>query len=92
MDDSALSAISLPLDGQGQELPFAGQAVVLSRLDYIELKAQLNFYKTQHERALVREAALQKELEQVKAKIRDLNQRLYGRKSNQSAKLPVVLP
>lgn len=40
MDDSALTAVSLPLAEQEEDLPFAGEAVVLSRLDYIELKAQ----------------------------------------------------
>jgi hypothetical protein len=41
--------------GQCDDLPFAREAVVLSKLDYIELKSQLNFYKAQHERALARE-------------------------------------
>jgi transposase len=84
MDDSAALPVALPLTEQCDELPFAREAVVLSKLDYIELKSQLNFYKAQHERALAREAALQQQLEQEKAKVRDLNQRLYGRKSEQA--------
>jgi len=84
MDGSALTTASEPLAEQGDDLPFARETVVLSKLDYIELNAQRNFYKAQHERALAREAALQRQLEQAKAKIRDLNQRLYGRKSEQS--------
>ena len=84
MDDSAALPVALPLAEQCDDLPFAREAVVLSKLDYIELKSQLNFYKAQHERALAREAALQQQLEQEKAKVRDLNQRLYGRKSEQT--------
>ena len=83
MDDSTAIPVALPLAEQCDDLPFAREAVVLSKLDYIELKSQLNFYKAQHERALAREAALQQQLEQERAKVRDLNQRLYGRKSEQ---------
>lgn len=84
MDDSTLTSSFSSLARQTEDLPFAKESVVLSRLDYIELKAQLNFYKAQHERALAREEVLKKQLEQEKAKVRDLNQRLYGRKSEQT--------
>ena len=84
MDDSALTADSPPLAKPGEDPPFAGEAVVLSKLEHIELKSQLNFYKAQHERALAREAALKQQLAQEQAKVRDLNQRLYGRKSEQT--------
>jgi transposase len=84
MDDSASLSASPPLTEQCADPPFAREAVVLSKLDYIELQSQRNFYKTQHERALAREAELRRQLEQEKAKVRDLNQRLYGRKSEQA--------
>jgi transposase len=84
MDDPALRFASPPLAEQCDDLPFAREAVVLSKLDYIELKSQCNFYKTQHERALVREAELKLQLAREQAKVRDLNQRLYGRKSEQT--------
>ena len=84
MDDSALLSVSPPLTEQCDDLPFAREAVVLSKLEFIELQSQRNFYKTQHARALVREAELKQQLERERAKVRDLNQRLYGRKSEQS--------
>ena len=84
MDDPTLRFVSPPLAEQCDDLPFAREAVVLSKLEFIELQSQRNFYKTQHARALVREAELQQQLEQEKAKVRDLNQRLYGRKSEQA--------
>ena len=84
MDDSAFLSVSPPLTEQCDDLPFAREAVVLSKLDYVELRSQCNFYKTQHERALVREAELKLQLAQEQAKVRDLNQRLYGRKSEQT--------
>ncbi|MCP4828954.1 MAG: IS66 family transposase [Proteobacteria bacterium] len=84
MDDSAFLSVSPPLTEQCDDLPFAREAVVLSKQDYVELRSQCNFYKTQHERALVREAELKLQLAQEQAKVRDLNQRLYGRKSEQT--------
>ena len=84
MDDSAAFPDAPPLADQYDDRPFAREAVVLSKLEYIELRSQLNFFKTQHERALVREAELKRQLEQERVKVRDLNQRLYGRKSEQS--------
>ena len=84
MDNSAVTVASPPLAEQCEDSPFARETVVLSKRDYIELNAQLNFYKAQHERALAREAALNKQLEQERARVRDLKQRLFGRKSEQS--------
>ena len=69
MDDSASLSASPPLTEQCADPPFAREAVVLSKLDYIELQSQRNFYKTQHERALAREAELRRQLEQEKAKV-----------------------
>jgi transposase len=83
MDDVATLPEAPPLADQRDDRPFANEAVVLSKLDYIELKAQCNSYKALFERALEREADLQRELENERAKVRDLKQRLYGRKSEQ---------
>lgn len=84
MDNSASTSVSFPLAVPCNDPPFAREFVTLSKLEYIELKSKLNFYQTQHERALKREAILKKQLEQERAKIRDLNQRLYGKKSERT--------
>jgi transposase len=81
-DAAALSETRSPAD-QRDDRPFANEVLVLSKLDYIELKARCNSYKALFERALEREADLKRELDQERAKVRDLNQRLYGRKSEQ---------
>lgn len=74
MGDSAFAAVSPPLAEHREDPPFAREAVVLSKLEYVELKSQRNFYKAQHERVLAREASLKK-LERERVKVRDLNQR-----------------
>ena len=48
------------------------------------LKCDKNYYKSQHERAKVREELLKQEIQQLKARIRYLAQKLYGRKSEKN--------
>ena len=73
-----------PVNGRGAT-PFSQQTVVLTKQAYIQLKWEANYWRRQHERLLEREAALKAEVEVHQATIRDLQQRLYGIKSEQSA-------
>ncbi len=81
----ALPSTELPILPAKERVPFAHESVVLPKQDYIELKWQAHYWKEQHTRAVAREAQLNKELEQYKARVRDLEQRLYGKKSEKSA-------
>jgi transposase len=65
--------------------PFSQQTVVLTKQAYIELKWEANYWRAQHARLVEREAALKTEVETLQATIRDLNQRLYGTKSEKSS-------
>src|SRR6266850_907245 len=65
--------------------PFSQQTVVLTKQDYIELKWEANYWRAQHARLVEREAALKGDVEALQSTIRDLTQRLYGAKSEQSA-------
>src|SRR6266850_2988021 len=65
--------------------PFSQQTVMLTKQAYIELKWEANYWRAQHARLLEREAALKAEVETLHATIRDLNQRLYGTKSEKAA-------
>jgi transposase len=67
------------------ETPFAQQRVWLTKQEHIQLKSDVAFWKAQHGRAVARERALEKELEKARGEIRDLRQRLYGRKSEKAA-------
>ncbi len=71
---------------QKADVPFAKEIVVLTKQEHIELKHQISFFKAQHHRALEREARLKKQLEHERAKVRDLTQRLYGKKSEKICK------
>ena len=56
-------------------------AVRRLRLQLIELRLQANYYRTQHQRAVQREADLKEQVRLLQGEIRELKRRLYGRKS-----------
>jgi len=58
--------------------------VTVNKAEYIQLKWEANHRKAQFERASKRIVELEKELEAAQATIRDLKQRLYGKKSEKS--------
>ena len=77
-------ATSAPVSGE-KATPFSQQTVMLTKQDYIALKWEAKYWRAQHARLVKREAALKAQVEGLEAQIRDLNQRLYGKKSEQSA-------
>ena len=72
-----------PVNGHGTT-PFSQQTVVLTKQAYIELKWKANYWQAQYEQLLQREAALKAQVAAHEATIRDLKQRLYGKKSEKS--------
>lgn len=65
--------------------PFSQQVVVLTKQVYIELKWKANYWQAQYERLLQRESDLKAQVATHEATIRDLKQRLYGKKSEKSS-------
>ena len=65
-------------------LPFEQKLVTLTKKDYIELKWQAAFWKTQHERVLAREEILKEQLRQKEAMISNLKQHLYDKKGEKT--------
>ena len=64
--------------------PFDMEPVVLTKREYIELQCQVNYWKAQHARSVQREQALTEQLNEALAKNRDLNQRLFGKKTEKN--------
>jgi transposase len=80
-----VNSISDLATGNGNDAtPFSQQSVVLTKQASIELTWQAKDWRAQHEQSLKREAALTAQVEALEATVRDLNQRLYGPKSEQS--------
>lgn len=63
---------------------FANETATISKQEYIELKAAAARYKELHARSLKREEELKREIEQLKATVRDLQQKLYGKQSEKT--------
>jgi transposase len=55
------------------------------RLQLVELRLQANYWRAQHQRAVQREADLKAEVQRLQGEIRELERRLYGRKSETSS-------
>ena len=86
IDVSATAAIASRLTEatEKEQQPFSSRQVLLSQAEFIQLKWDANYWKAQHERSCLREEELKKELAYKEAKIRDLKQRLFGKKSEKS--------
>jgi len=61
--------------------PFSKNIVQLTQAEHIELKWQGNYWKSQHGHLKKQNEELKQALASAHAKIRDLKQRLYGKKS-----------
>lgn len=62
------------------------------RLQLIELRLQANYYRSQHQRAVQREAALKEQVEILQGEIRELKRRIFGRKSETSSATKPTFP
>jgi transposase len=63
------------------EAPFSLETITLPKSEYIQLRWDAQYWKSQYGRAVEREQALKAKNERFQARIRDLTQRLYGRKT-----------
>jgi transposase len=64
--------------------PFAQVMVSISKQEYVQLKWDAQYWQMQHQRTLGREAELKARIETLRAQVRDLRQRLFGRKTEKS--------
>ena len=62
-------------------MPFASVFVTISKEEHIRLKCEVAYWQSQHQRGLQREAVLKEKIETLQARVRDLTQRLFGRRS-----------
>jgi len=65
--------------------PFAQMMISISQQEYVQLKWGAQYWQAQHRGALRREAVLEGQIETLRAQVRDLRQRLFGRKTEKSA-------
>ena len=75
-----------------QDVPFATEFIRVSRQEMIHLESDRNRYKSLHQRALLKVKALKEKLALEKGKVRDLNHRLYAKKTEKVTSKPDALP
>jgi len=68
--------------------PFAGQWVRITKQERIELEWRANYWEAQHEQLKAKNAELKQELILRDAKIKDLQNRVFGKKSEKCSSLP----
>ncbi len=61
--------------------PFSENLVQLTQEEHVQLKWEAHYWKAQHEQLKKKFDTLQQKLESATARIRDLKQRLFGKKS-----------
>ena len=66
---------------EGPLAPFSQQWVTITKQEHIELCHRANYWEVQHARAKSRIEALEQEIALKEAKIKDLQNRLFGKKS-----------
>jgi transposase len=62
----------------------------LLRAEVVTLRQQAHYYRSQHRRAVARAEELQAQVDVLKAKVAEFQQRLFGRKSERSSRVPLV--
>lgn len=61
--------------------PFASEIIQITKQEHIELICSTNYWKSQDRQKAKKIECLERTIELLKAKIKDLNQRLYGKKT-----------
>lgn len=72
---------------EGQPSPFSREWVTITKQEYIDLNGRANYWEAQHARSKSRIEALKQEIILKDAKIKDLQNRLFGKKSEKCSPL-----
>jgi transposase len=86
------SSTNLPPQNSTLDTAPALRLVAVTQKELTRLKREGRFWQAQHQRACEREARLKQELELKEAQIRDLQQRLFGKKSESTTAPSSVNP
>ena len=70
------------IDGPIIDFPANSRPYIsIPEAEYLELKNQVGYWKSMHQKALLREEGLKQEIKEKDGQIRDLKNRLFGKKS-----------
>ena len=74
----------------GQEPAALREQNRLLHAEVVSLRQQAHYHRSQHRRAVARAEELQAQVDVLKAKVAELQQRLFGRKSERSRRAPLL--
>jgi transposase len=77
-----------PFADEKRATPFARQWVRITKQEHIELQWRANYWEAQHDRLKAKNEELKQELILRDAKIKDLRNRVFGKKSEKRGALP----
>lgn len=77
LTDSTHTAVGQIVDLSLYSQPY----ISIPESEYLELKNQVGYWKSMHQKALLREEVLKQEIKEKDGQIRDLRNRLFGKKS-----------
>jgi len=63
--------------------------IFISEKEYLELKSEVGYWRAMHEKAILREKILKQTVKEQEGKIRDLKNRLFGKKVRK--KIPIKM-
>ena len=81
--EPSVADVRTPCDSSAPagSIPFAGVFVTISKEEHIRLRCEAAYWRGKHEQGLRRESALKEKIETLEARVRDLTQRVFGRRS-----------
>ncbi len=76
---------SSEITGQIIDLPVDTPRILITEKEYLKLKWEAGYWQGLHKKALLREEALKKTIKEQEGQIRDLKNRLFGKKSEKKS-------
>ena len=74
------------IDGQIIDLPVEqSRQIFISEKEYLELKCEVGYWQSMHKKSVIREEKLKQTIKELEGKNRDLNHRLFGKKSEKKS-------
>lgn len=61
------------------------EQILISEKEYLELKCELGYWRGMHKKAIIREEILKHTIKEQEGQIRDLKQRVFGKKSEKNS-------
>lgn len=61
------------------------ERILISEKEYLELKCELGYWRGMHKKAIIREEILKQTIKEQEGQIRDLRQRVFGKKSEKNS-------